>query len=110
MEATRRRSSFPSSNREASSICSISWFIWSAANGYRQNDPAATDELFEEIERAFKEDEDVLVAQQASLRRVGDRPLINIASDGARTHARIALERKIAAERGVPRDQVVTTA
>jgi len=86
-----------------------SWFIWSAANGYRQNEPTATNELFEEIERAFKEDEDVLVAQQATLRRVGDRPLINIASDGARTHARLALERKIAAERGVPRDQVVTT-
>jgi phenylpropionate dioxygenase-like ring-hydroxylating dioxygenase large terminal subunit len=86
-----------------------SWFIWSAANGYRQNEPAATDELFEEIERAFKEDEDILVAQQAMLSRVGDRPLINIGSDGARTHARIALERKIAAERGIPRDQVVTT-
>jgi hypothetical protein len=85
-----------------------SWFIWSTANSYRQNEPAATEELFEEIERAFKEDEDVLVAQYATLRKLGDRPLINIASDGARVQARLALERKIAAERGIPRDQVVT--
>jgi hypothetical protein len=34
--------------------------------------------------------------------------MINIASDAARVHARGALERKIAGERGIPRDQVVT--
>lgn len=85
-----------------------SWFVWSTANSYRQNDPAASDQLFEEIERAFKEDEDVLVAQYASLRRMGDRPLINIASDGPRMQARLALERMIAQERGIPREQVVT--
>ena len=87
-----------------------SWFMWSTANSYRQNEPAATEELFSEIERAFKEDEDVLVAQYATLRNLGDRPLINIASDGARVHARGALERKIAEERGIPREQVVTLA
>ncbi|MEW6643800.1 MAG: aromatic ring-hydroxylating dioxygenase subunit alpha [Pseudomonadota bacterium] len=85
-----------------------SWFMWSTANSYRQDDPHATAELFEEIERAFKEDEDVLVAQYAMLRRLGDRPLINIASDGARVQARRALERKIAEERGIPREEVVT--
>jgi hypothetical protein len=52
----------------------------------------------------------VLVAQYATLRKVGDRPLINIASDGARIHARLALERKIAQERGIPREQVITLA
>ncbi|MBR1223043.1 aromatic ring-hydroxylating dioxygenase subunit alpha [Bradyrhizobium sp. U87765 SZCCT0131] len=87
-----------------------SWFLWSTANSYRQDDPHATEELFEEIERAFKEDEDVLVAQYATLRRLGDRPLINIASDGARVQARRALERKIAEERGIPREDVVTLA
>lgn len=85
-----------------------SWFMWSTANSYRQNEPAATEELFQEIEHAFKEDEDVLVAQYATLRNLGERPLINIASDAARMHARHALERKISEERGVPRDQVVT--
>ena len=87
-----------------------SWFLWSTANGYRQNEAEATEELFSEIERAFKEDEDVLVAQYATLRKLGDRPLINIASDGARVHARLALERKIALERGIPREQVITLA
>jgi vanillate O-demethylase monooxygenase subunit len=87
-----------------------SWFMWSAANSYRQNEPVATEELFKEIETAFKEDEDVLVAQYATLRRLGDRPLINITSDGARVQARLALERKIALERGIPREQVVTLA
>lgn len=87
-----------------------SLFLWSVANGHRQNEPDATVELFEQIEHAFKEDEDVLVAQYATLRKLGDRPLINIASDGARAHARLALERKIAQERGIPRDQVVTLA
>jgi vanillate O-demethylase monooxygenase subunit len=85
------------------------WFFWSTANGYRQNEPEATEQLFRSIEAAFKEDETVLEAQNATLRRLGDRPLININSDTARVHARLALERKIAAERGIPREQVVTT-
>jgi phenylpropionate dioxygenase-like ring-hydroxylating dioxygenase large terminal subunit len=87
-----------------------SLFMWSVANGHRQNEPQATEELFGEIEHAFKEDEDILVAQYATLRKVGNRPLINIASDGARVHARLALERKIAQERGIPREQVITLA
>src|ERR1700731_1343922 len=87
-----------------------SWFMWSAANSYRQNEPAATEELFKEIETAFKEDEDVLVAQYATLRRLGYRPLTTIASGGARVQGRRALERKIAAGPGIPRQQVVTVA
>jgi vanillate O-demethylase monooxygenase subunit len=85
------------------------WFFWSTANGHRQNDPQATEQLFHSIQEAFIEDDHVLEAQQQTLRRLGDRRLINIASDVARMHARNALERKIAAERGIPREQVVTT-
>jgi vanillate O-demethylase monooxygenase subunit len=84
------------------------WFFWSAANGYRQNEPEATEKLFVMMENAFKEDEIVLEAQHSMLKKLGDRPLINIASDVARMHARLALERKIAAERGISREQVVT--
>ncbi|MGP0094210.1 MAG: Rieske 2Fe-2S domain-containing protein [Xanthobacteraceae bacterium] len=84
------------------------WFFWSTANGHRQNQPEATEQLFQSIEAAFKEDEVVLEAQHQMLRRLEDRPLINIASDVARVHARLALERKIAAERGISREQVVT--
>ena len=86
------------------------WFFWSSANGHRQNEPEATAQLFKSLEDAFKEDEIVLEAQHAMLRRVGDRPLINVKSDAARVHARLALERKIAAERGIAREQVVTMA
>ena len=86
-----------------------SWFFWSAANGYRQNDPAATEGLFQEIDAAFKEDDVVVEAQYAMMRRVGDRPLINIASDAARIHARHALVKAIANERGIGRDSVVIT-
>jgi vanillate O-demethylase monooxygenase subunit len=84
------------------------WFFWSAANGYRQNEPEATDALFKAMDIAFREDDLVLEHQYATLRKFGDRPLININSDGARMHARLALERKIAAERGIPREEVVT--
>lgn len=79
-----------------------SLFLWSVANGHRQDDPAATDALFRDIEIAFKEDEDVLVAQHARLRDTADRPLVDIASDGARVIARRALERRIAAEEKAP--------
>ncbi len=84
------------------------WFFWSAANGYRQNEPEATEALFNAMDIAFREDDVVLEHQYATLRKLGDRPLVNINSDGARMHARLALERKIATERGIPREQVVT--
>ena len=69
-----------------------SWFMWSTANSYRQNDPAATEELFAEIERAFKEDEDVLVAQYAMLRRV-ERPAADQYRIRRRAHAGAACAR-----------------
>ena len=43
------------------------WFFWSTANGHRQNDPEATEQLFRSIEEAFKEDDHVLEAQQQTL-------------------------------------------
>jgi len=42
----------------------------------------------------------VLKAQDATLHELGHRPLVNIASDGARVRARRALERLIDAEHG----------
>jgi len=38
------------------------WFLWSVANGHRQDDPEATESLFRDIETAFLEDELVLKA------------------------------------------------
>jgi vanillate O-demethylase monooxygenase subunit len=79
-----------------------SWFFWSVANGHRQDDPRATEELFHDIEVAFKEDEMVLIAQEERLRETGERRLFNIHSDKARVMANRALERMIADEQKVP--------
>ena len=61
------------------------------------------------MENAFKEDEHRPrgAAFHAEASSATGRS-INIASDVARVHARLALERKIAAERGISREQVVT--
>ncbi len=75
-----------------------SWFLWSVANGHRQDDPRATEDLFKELEAAFKEDERVLAAQEARLRETSEQRLHNIHSDAARVLANRALDRMIAQE------------
>jgi len=74
------------------------FYFWSAANGYRQDDPAATDALFHEIDTAFREDKAIVEAQQAMLADRGEQGLIDIVSDAARIHMRRAVKRMIAAE------------
>ncbi len=74
------------------------FYFWSTANGYRQNDPIATAELFDEIARAFNQDKTVVEAQQARLDENPGAPLIDIHGDGARIHARRAVERLLAQE------------
>ncbi len=74
-------------------------YFWSAANGYRQDDPRATDDLFDEISRAFDQDKVVVEAQQARLSELGGDGLINIHTDVARVKMRRALDRMLEAER-----------
>ena len=74
------------------------FYFWSAANGYRQDDPAATEELFDEIARAFNQDKQVVEAQQARLDENPNAPLVDIHGDGARIHARRAVDRLLAEE------------
>jgi phenylpropionate dioxygenase-like ring-hydroxylating dioxygenase large terminal subunit len=74
------------------------FYFWSTANGYRQDDPAATAALFDEIARAFGQDKTVLEAQQARLDESPNAPLVDIHGDGARIHARRAVERMLAEE------------
>ena len=50
-----------------------SLFMWSVANGHRQNEPQATEELFGEIEHAFKEDAAFLLFDEARVLD-GERP------------------------------------
>ena len=75
------------------------FYFWSTANGYRPNDPAATEALFNEIAGAFNEDRTVVEAQQARLTELGEAGLVDITTDAARLHMRRTVDRLIAEER-----------
>jgi phenylpropionate dioxygenase-like ring-hydroxylating dioxygenase large terminal subunit len=79
-----------------------SYYFWSGSNGYRQNDPQATVELFAELETAFAEDLHIVGLQQARLTEIGEDPLINIVADGARVHMRRVVEKMLARETAQP--------
>jgi|SRR5579885_2083912 len=81
---------------ETESSC---YYFWSVANGYRQNDPEATEQLYREIAPTFLEDKEMVEAQQARLDEFGEEGLVDIASDATRMHMRRMIERLIAAER-----------
>ncbi|MBV9863706.1 MAG: aromatic ring-hydroxylating dioxygenase subunit alpha [Alphaproteobacteria bacterium] len=74
------------------------FYFWSVANGYRQDDPEATEQLYREIAPTFVEDRVMVEAQQARLDEFGESGLVDIASDAARMHMRRVVERLLAAE------------
>jgi vanillate O-demethylase monooxygenase subunit len=74
------------------------FYFWSVANGYRQNDPAATEQLYQEIAPTFVEDRVMVEAQQSRLSEFGEAGLVDIASDATRMQMRRILERLIAAD------------
>ena len=73
-------------------------YFWSTANGFRPNDPAATEQLFQEIAGAFMEDMAVVQGQQARLTELGEDALVDIVSDAARIHMRRVVDRLLAEE------------
>ncbi|HLY55813.1 MAG TPA: aromatic ring-hydroxylating dioxygenase subunit alpha, partial [Stellaceae bacterium] len=77
-------------------------YFWSAANGYSQDDPGATDRLFEEIAATFMEDKALLAEQQASLAESGETGLVDIKADVARIQMRRVIRRLIEAEASRP--------
>ena len=81
---------------ETESSC---FYFWSVANGYRQNEPEATEQLYREIAPTFVEDRVMVEAQQARLGESGEAGLVDIASDATRMHMRRMVERLIAEER-----------
>jgi len=81
------------------------FYFWSVANGYRQNEPEATEQLFSEIAPTFLEDKEMVEAQQARLSEFGERGLVDIASDANRMHMRRMVERLIGAEQA-PQDGI----
>lgn len=80
---------------ETESSC---FYFWSAANGYRQDEPEATELLFDQIASAFLEDAAMVQAQQERLGEFGESGLIDIASDATRMTMRRQVDRMIAAE------------
>jgi vanillate O-demethylase monooxygenase subunit len=76
------------------------FYFWSCGNGYRQNDPDATEQLYREIAPTFVEDREMVEAQQARLGEFGETGLVDIASDANRMHMRRLVERLVAAEQG----------
>jgi len=75
------------------------FYFWSAANGYRQNDPEATEQLYREIAPTFLEDKEMVEAQQRRLDELGEQSLVDIAPDANRMHMRRIVERLIVSER-----------
>ena len=73
-------------------------YFWSAANGYRQNEPAATEQLYNEIARTFDQDKTIIEAQQIRMLETPDGPLIDIHGDGPRIQARRVVDRLLAEE------------
>ena len=69
------------------------FYFWSAANGFRQDDPAATEQFFTQVAAAFLEDKTVVEGQQLRLAELGESGLVDIATDAARMHMRRTVER-----------------
>jgi phenylpropionate dioxygenase-like ring-hydroxylating dioxygenase large terminal subunit len=74
------------------------FYFWSAANGFRQDEPAATEAFFEQVGTAFMEDKTVVEGQQARLAELGEAGLVDIVSDANRLHMRRTVERLLAEE------------
>lgn len=74
-------------------------YFFSVANGYRQDEPAATKQLFDESLPTFKEDKAIMEVQQARLDRDPGRTLVSIKADKALYLARKHLHGMIEAER-----------
>ena len=74
------------------------FYFWSGANGYRQNEPQATRDLFAELTTAFKEDVAIVEQQQARLDEFGETGLVGMRNDGARVHMRRVIEKMMERE------------
>ena len=73
-------------------------YFWSVANGYRQDDPAATQEIYNDNYTTFIEDKTIMEAQQERIDLDPTRPLVEIHADSALSLARISLGEMIEAE------------
>ncbi len=74
------------------------FYIFAAANGYRTDDPQATEDFYNELIPTFIEDVTMMSHQQSRIDLDPERPLINIKSDAALVHARRAFSAAYEAE------------
>ncbi len=72
-------------------------YFWSISNGYRQDDPQATQHLFDDVSKAFREDKAMIEAQQLRLDESGEDGLVSIVHDRGRIQMRRKIEGLIAA-------------
>lgn len=76
------------------------YYFWTPANGYQQDDPKATEILYEEIAYTFTEDLAFLEGQQNRLSENLGAPLVDVKHDAMRVHARRAIDKILRAESG----------
>jgi len=77
------------------------FYFWSAANGYRQDDPAATDQLHEQIRITFDEDVAFVEGQQQRLESYDRDKLVDIDTDGAQLQMARYLRQALDRENGI---------
>ena len=80
-----------------------SHYLWSTGIGYRQDDPQAIVDMFNDTYPTFLEDQAIMGNQQARIDLDPDRPLVAIRSDHALQHARRAFMAAYEAEQATQR-------
>ncbi|SFN99001.1 vanillate O-demethylase monooxygenase subunit [Variovorax sp. PDC80] len=67
---------------------STTHYFWTISHRVRDDMPGLTEFLFQEIDKTFAEDKEVIEAQSNNLLRTPDRPLIDVRADGPSLLAR----------------------
>lgn len=86
------------------------FYFYTPANGYRQDDPTATDQLLHEISVAFLEDKLICEAQQERLDEFGEEALVDIVSDAVRVQLRRIIERHMEKDRRIQAERASNVA
>lgn len=74
------------------------FYFWSAAHGFRKEEPEVTERLFSEVKSTFLEDVEFLERQWSNIREEPNRMLLSLPSDRARVLSTRFLERLTKAE------------
>lgn len=78
------------------------FYFFTPANGYKQDDPQATELLFDHIAEAFMEDKTFCEGQQANIDERGESHLVDIVSDATRVQLRRIIKRMFDEEQQQP--------